>query len=488
MEQALTLSVRQLQWLVLLILWWLILWNSSWEFRPSMDSATYGALAKHVLTTGDWKRLHYGAQAYADFYQHPPLAIWLTALVFKVFGATDLTSKILPNIVALGTIIGVVTWGRSLRSEWTGFVAGFVLLASVRFTKYSVGLLLDTPMTFFLVWGGLAQLRAVNAIGESRARKAVAYGAATGISFFLAFLSKGMPAIALPCVFAICGSAICIARPSRLGLTAAATAAALLCTASGFALWFWLGDGLLYLQEYWHQSVQGRVGGASWESHLAPLSNLLRVYWPWLPFYLWGLIAAYRQLRTKKLEAFSNTSFVAAFFSISILGGFVTSGHFLEHYLVPFYPFAAVIVAMIVAPKLEAIQAGFLKFFLTFGLVYAMILATLPIHVHGVEYRNPVREILKRAPAECSSKHIQVIHISNKVADIWLGLAMGLWYTPWDARVADASGIVPNNKAEILIATTSETLHADWERTKLMLGDFILFQKQGAEVCPSALR
>ena len=143
-----------------------MLWGGSGEYRPSMDAMTYGSLAKHILSSGDWMRLHYSHQAYADFFQHPPLAIWMTAVVFKWLGASDLTSKILPNLFAWFCVLGVYLWGLRWRNAWWGFIASLVLLTSIRFTKYSVGFLLDPFLAAGMIWSVF--LAQVSVAGDSK--------------------------------------------------------------------------------------------------------------------------------------------------------------------------------------------------------------------------------------------------------------------------------------------------------------------------------
>lgn len=513
---------------LLILLWWLILWNGSGEFRPGMDSMTYGALAKNILKTGDWNVLHYSEQAYSDFFQSPPLMIWLMALFFSVFGASDLTLKILPNLMALATVAGVVLWGglisrhasnpraasAGLAVPWAGFVAGFVLLASVRYTKYSVGLMLDVPLAFFLTWAGLFLVLSFSSSREGFLGKSALrpwFPVLSGLCFALAFLSKGMPALVFIGVFAVLSFSALLLVPKSERMLPGAFFLNSLKVGIGagliFALWFGFADGDRYLQRYWSDSVRARMGGATWDSHFAPIFNLMKVYWPWLPFFIWGAYKAFGKAyqRVSGVGVFQRLGRallqpqgVAVLFSCAIVTGFILGGHFLEHYMVPFYPFAAVVVSSAVAPWLEKKAQPILRWLWGVALVYACLLAALPIHVQGKEYLNPVRILLKRAAAECGRpgvegaqpRPVRSLHISTDVADLWWGLAVGLWYTPWETQVSPIGKIQATSDDALLLhrgvlrEPTREAHAKRWVPTALHFEDWVIYEREGALRCP----
>lgn len=47
---------------------------------------TYAEISREILVTGDWLTLHFDGQ---NWYVHPPLYFWLTALGIKLFGLTE---------------------------------------------------------------------------------------------------------------------------------------------------------------------------------------------------------------------------------------------------------------------------------------------------------------------------------------------------------------------------------------------------------------
>ena len=196
----------------------LILGGASAEYQPGMDAMTCGALARHISLTHDWWRLHYATQAYADFYQHPPLGMRATALVFKWVGAWDLSAKILPHLAALGTVVAVVLFGAGY-----GGRHGVVLNLRRIILMPFVG---STPSVPILDLG-----RDVACVG-------------------LAFLSKGNPTLALLAL-------IWFVVPRAVGVSCSLfwrtlSVASLITTLAGLILGLWCiqGEGVNYLQHY----------------------------------------------------------------------------------------------------------------------------------------------------------------------------------------------------------------------------------------------
>ena len=89
---------------LLLILWSLAFLGHSWEDGIKNDAMVDSVVAKNVLKTGDWKVLHY-VDGYANFYPHPPLAIWIQAIGFKIWGISDTTARLPACLFGLLTVL-----------------------------------------------------------------------------------------------------------------------------------------------------------------------------------------------------------------------------------------------------------------------------------------------------------------------------------------------------------------------------------------------
>jgi len=255
---------------ILSLLYLLMFWTAPTYFRPGMDSMTYGAIAKHILETGEWARLHYSGQAYPDFFQHPPLGIWMMAFSMKFLGTADWVLKVTPSLFGAIACAGIYYWGKKIRGEWFAFIATFILLTSTRFSKFSRDLMLDPFLATFSVLGLIALVIGVE-------KKKNAFTLVGGFCIGAAFLSKGLFAFA-PFI-----AGVLILAAHRRFLTLPIW---VLGTATPLILWFIFGGANEYLHRYYVEHVAGRVGQHSLSEHFEPIRNLLRVYWPWFPIFI----------------------------------------------------------------------------------------------------------------------------------------------------------------------------------------------------------
>ncbi|MFZ9594505.1 MAG: ArnT family glycosyltransferase [Bdellovibrionia bacterium] len=459
----------------------LLFWGVSWEAEFGMDAMTYAGLARRILIHQDWKTLHYSSQGYENFYQHPPLVMWLLAGVFKITGvANEWTAKILPYLFSLGTLLMTIFWGsQAAQSSWGGFLSGLILLTSTRFIKYAPSPLLDGFLAFWLILGGWLLLQSFNPKS-----KPWIWGPLQGVCLAGGFLTKGMPTLLL--FFGLMASWITqgVVKRSRkvnLGFFLALTVLGWI-----LSLWLYVGDGLNYLEHYWIESVQGRLGGHSgWLDWLAPMRNLFKGYWPWNLVYFYSIyVICVKQTRARNvLFEQKITSWIPLLASLGVLGGFSLSGHFLEHYLVPFYPFAAIASAVSIAQVTEQWREGVTRVFFILLIFVTLLLATFPIHTQGVDYQDPQRRLLKRAASSCHGG-IRRIYLSADETSFWWGLAMGTWYTPWDTRVLNPSEIPVDERSALLLSRRRNDLAGSWVMTSLIEGDFRVYQRPNSQACP----
>ncbi len=436
----------------MLLAWALVYWGVAQQSRPMLDAMTYGALAKHVNTSGDWATLHYASQAYSDFFQHPPLAVWLQAWVFRALGASDLTIRILPTFVALLIFFGVYQWGRRWAGAWVGWVSVGVLFTSTRFVKYTLQFYLDSFLALFvLISAFLIQLWVLDR-QKPQQRKDLALGGGAGAALGLAFLSKGIPAaVLLPVMGAV------VLERGILRRQWASSFRFLLAITLGLgwvlAPWLWALDGLEFLKRYWQESVSGRVSARDLSSWLAPSVNLLKQYWPWLIVLPWALIQVFR--RAAGTGRWSENGIPAAL-AVGIFLGFSSAGLFLEHYLVPFYPFAALVIGREIASRIEAYRAQIAAGVSLVLVIYWGFLLS-GSEVQGTAYRDPFRNILAAGNKLCPG--MKLVLVSSELADLWTGLATALWYTDADARVEDG----PLEKQPAVLPAGALISRARWQ-------------------------
>ncbi len=487
------LQNRHLPALTLFLLYLLMYWTAPHLYRPGMDAMTYGAVAKHILETGEWARLHYSAQAYADFFQHPPLGIWMMAISMKVLGTADWVLKVLPSLIGASVCTAIYYWGKkvaesrvvlapntsspAIRPEMYGFIAALVLLTSTRFVKYSTELMLDPFLVGFSVFGLILLARSALVVSPYLG----------GLMIGAAFLSKGLFAFAPFVTGLVFISAKYFSKETRAGESFRKGSLWILGTATPFILWFIFGGANEYLYRYYVEHVAGRIGSYTLREHFEPLRNLFILYWPWIPFYFYG---AYRILRANGLRALARWEGLALVTSMAFMGGFVLVASFLEQYNTSFYPFAAVVVAYPLSEgrigewlfrAREKILLGLLLVIIGVG-IFSII---RPAQFTNSEFRNPIRIALKRAARECTPVVDQRIMISTTVSEIWYTLAMGAWNTPWDAYSGQATMTPAEARSDILLAAASDLVGAGWMPTSIRESGLVVYSRDGvgARVC-----
>jgi len=153
------------------------------------DEARYSLIAGAMNETGNYVTPHIKHTIYLE---KPPLASWMTALSFKLFGENDFSARLFTGLCAWGCIVLTFLIGRRLRDEKTGLFAAAVLTISV--FPFILGRIniLDMPLTFFLclaVWLGYLSLGAEK-------RKYFSY--LFYLACALAFLTKGIIGVVFP--------------------------------------------------------------------------------------------------------------------------------------------------------------------------------------------------------------------------------------------------------------------------------------------------
>ena len=148
----------------------------------SWDEAIYAQSAKEMVLTGDWLTPHWNGE---NFYQKPPLTIWFTALLFRLFGVSEFTARTFSALCGVACVLLVFLTGRLFLSNEQASIAGLVLLATPHFNYFARQGSMDVPLTAFLFLGFYFYLRS-----HDNPR----YWIGTGGAMALAVLTKGAAA------------------------------------------------------------------------------------------------------------------------------------------------------------------------------------------------------------------------------------------------------------------------------------------------------
>lgn len=152
------------------------------------DEARYSLISSAMNETGNYVTPHIKHTIYLE---KPPLASWMTAISFKVFGENDFSARLFTGLCAWGCILLTFFIGRHFRDEKTGLYAAAVLTISVFSFVLGRINILDMPLTFFLclaIWMGYLFI-----VLEKKRYLYLLY-----LVCALSFLTKGMIGVVFP--------------------------------------------------------------------------------------------------------------------------------------------------------------------------------------------------------------------------------------------------------------------------------------------------
>lgn len=157
------------------------------------DEGRYAEIAREMAATGDFITPRLNGIKY---YGKPPLQAWMTALAFKVFGVGEWQARLWTGICGVSGILMLLHAGKRVYGERVGVTAALVLGSTwywgIAGHTNSYDMSLSAMMTMALAAFLLAQHDQATA-GERRNWMLVCWA---GLA--LAFLSKGLVAVALP--------------------------------------------------------------------------------------------------------------------------------------------------------------------------------------------------------------------------------------------------------------------------------------------------
>jgi 4-amino-4-deoxy-L-arabinose transferase-like glycosyltransferase len=193
------------------------------------NESMYTYPAVHMLESGDYLIPQFEN---GNFLEKPPLAWWLVAASYRVFGVSVAAGRVPSALFAAATIIAVFLWVRRRRGARAGALAALILTYTYSFWTYMRYSAADVFMTFAVTLAVFAGDALCRSSDGSDWRLAFAAGGALA----LAFGFKGLAGLVLPAGAVAAGLLADRVRPVRIvrrGLVTTVVLAALL------APWHW---------------------------------------------------------------------------------------------------------------------------------------------------------------------------------------------------------------------------------------------------------
>ena len=119
-------------WLVLALAAFNLTYRLGSEIVTQWDESLYATSAWEMVTSGDWIGTTF--QGALDYYNSkPPLNVWLIALMFKAFGPSLISLRIVSALSAWFTVAALVAWARRAFGADVALFAGLTLATTFGF-------------------------------------------------------------------------------------------------------------------------------------------------------------------------------------------------------------------------------------------------------------------------------------------------------------------------------------------------------------------
>lgn len=305
------------------------------------DEAIYAKVAKNILMTGDWLNLHWASMK--DYwFEKPPLYMWLTAIVFKVTGFNAFGARIVSAFFGLLGIIFTYEFGRKLYNKLVGIISAFVLLSTVQYLYYSRNGMLDVTVTFFILATVYFFYRVTEYKDKKDLKTRLLFGVLTGMMLGLGVMTKaiiGLLPIPIVGIYFIYLAIKDRKMPFNI-LDVLVVCIPFLLIVLPWHIYSYLAHGEKFLDVYLFSHILKR--GLSGFGHEKPIWWFLEVIKVSFRIWIFPLIAGIASLwfidkgnRKQFVYLCISAFIVLAFFSIS--------KDKLQWYIMPVYPFIAVI-------------------------------------------------------------------------------------------------------------------------------------------------
>jgi 4-amino-4-deoxy-L-arabinose transferase-like glycosyltransferase len=342
-QKQFLLNFSPLPWLILTAAF-ALLWKLGAGSLAAWDEAIYAQVSKEMAQGSDWLTPHW---EYKPWFEKPPLLMWVTALLYRVFGISEFWARV-PSALSGIALIGVTySIGKSAYHKNVGFLAAVVLLTCYHFISFSRFGTMEVMLTLFVYLAVYGYLRLRDADQK--------WWYLVWSSCALALMVKGAggmiapAAIMLALVFDGRFKASIQSKHFWLG-----GALALLIVVP-WHVCMYLRYGRAFIDEYigYHviaRSTRALEGQAS--SHLYFIGKLVDGFFPWCLLVPFAVVSTLRE----KLKGQSG-SWVLLLLSLFVFGLYTLIPTRRPWYIVPLYPALGILIAAFIVKLYQSHQS-----------------------------------------------------------------------------------------------------------------------------------
>ena len=373
--------------IVLIVLsWYLFIFKIGQPSLWETDEAIYGEVAKEILRYGDWWTLRFN---YREWFDKPPLYMWLTASLYSFFGWNEFTTRIWSALFGIGVVIAVYFLGKTMFNKRVGFLSALILATSFQFIVQSRIALVDVPLTFFVSLSILFFY-----LGHLHPDKSWYY-LLSSLCMALAALTK-VPVVVLMPVSIIAIYLLFTKKAGRLrGMRLPWLLAVFLVVASPWYIIELLRHGRVFVDNFFLVRTISRFT-TEFEGHTGPAYYYVPIlflgFFPWSSFLPYSFVRLFRKWKAMGSEERAKHILLVVWF-IMIFLFFSLAKSKLPGYIFPLYPACALGTALlweefIVSKTITRKRGPLISFALYFILVaaFAVILIFVARSSFPLEY------------------------------------------------------------------------------------------------------
>ncbi len=369
------------------------LFANLWIGDLGLDSGIYATVSRSIIRTNDWVVLHLEHnEEKSDFWEHPPLFFWMTALSYKLFGVNEFGARFISALLGVFTILLVYVIGYRVSNSYKiGFFSAFVLLTTQPFLDLSRKCQLDVPLAFFMTLSILFFILAI--------QKSEKYYILLGISTGLAALTKGLPAFS---IVGIVFLFFILKKDFRFFISPKPYIFLFFLI---LTLCIWLipvalaGEFKNFLHNHFIVQVWARFTSGEDLTDINIFKKILgyfqyiivlaKIYWPWFPVLLFSFYYTIKKLKEKKILWIFILWFLAFLFGTGL------TEIIYYRYLAPIYPAFALLIGVVVGEKIsEKLFRGIKNFVVI--LLFFLLLATSIFPLYFGKINAPDKTEIKK--------------------------------------------------------------------------------------------
>ncbi len=347
------------------------------------DEGRYSVLAMHMADSGDFVTPRLNGLKY---FEKPPMQYWATAAAFKVFGKSEWSARLYTALAGLLCVLIVSYTAARLFTREIGLFAGLALIACPYFAALAKIVTLDMGLTLWTTLTVCAFMLSLHTDAQRplSARQKLAWLCVAAIGSAGAVLSKGLIGIVFPgaVLFLYC---LLNADWSRLG-----------------SIKWWLAVPLfLVVVSPWFVLVAERNPEflhfffihEHFQRFTTTQHRRVEAWWFFLPILFVGVLVWAFLLIPALLRGWHHANHSHGFrplrfallWVLFVIGFFSLSGSKLPAYILPTFPFLAMLIAYFLATTPGRTLAWYLMPIPVIALALAFVLNALP----ASRARNP---------------------------------------------------------------------------------------------------